>query len=120
MLICASSYIVRGLPYILLFAFDAGYCGNHISCSEGNMLAYLEGFTGVCALDGMRKLSIMFARRTPPVGLAGTESKLISAVRWGCLVCACEVNFQISVVLKAAIANWPFTGWRVWYGDVIE
>ena len=61
MLICASSYAIRGFSYILLLAFCAGYYVNHISCLAGNMLAYWEGLTGVCALDGMRKLSVVSA-----------------------------------------------------------
>ena len=55
MLICASSYAIRGFSYILLFVFCAGYYVIHISCSAGDMLAYWEGFTGSCALDDMQK-----------------------------------------------------------------
>ena len=61
MLICSSSYAVRGFSYILLLAFCAGYYVNHISCLAGNMLAYWEGLTGICALDGTRKLSVVSA-----------------------------------------------------------
>ena len=32
----------------------------------------------------------------------------------------CKVNFQIFVSLKAAAADWAFTGWGVWYGDVVK
>ena len=119
-LICASSYAVRDFPYTLLFAFCAGDCIDHISCSAGNVLSYLEAFAGVCALDGVCKLSIMFALRAPPVGLAVTEPGLICAVRWDCLVCAFEVNLHISVGLEAAAANWAFADGGVWYGDAIE
>ena len=38
----------------------------------------------------------------------------------GCLVCACKVIFQISVILKAAATDWAFSGWRVWYGNVVK
>ena len=74
MLICSSSYAIRGFSYILLFAFYAGYYVNYISCSAGNMLAYWEGFTGICALDDRRKLSVMPAWRPSPVSSAGTKS----------------------------------------------
>ena len=106
-------------PTYCFFSFYSGYYVNYISCSAGNMLAGWEGFTGICALDDRRKLSVMPAWRASPVSSAGTESRLITAVRWGCLVCACKVNFQILVILKAAAADWAFSGWRVWYGNVI-
>ena len=35
-------------------------------------------------------------------------------------MCACKVNFQISVSLKAVAADQAFTDWWVWYGDVVE
>ena len=61
MLICSSCYAIRGFSYILLFAFYAGYYVNYISCSAGNVLAYWEGFTGICVLNDRRKLSVMAA-----------------------------------------------------------
>ena len=48
MLICSSSYAIRGFSYILLFTFYADNYVNHISCSAGNILVYWEGFTGIC------------------------------------------------------------------------
>ena len=61
MLVCTSSYTVTGFTYILLFTFYAGDYVNYIRCSAGNMLAYLKGFTGICTLDSVPKLSISFA-----------------------------------------------------------
>ena len=61
MLVCTSSYTVTGFTYMLLFTFYAGNYVNYIRCSAGNMLAYLKGFTGICTLDSVPKLSICFA-----------------------------------------------------------